>query len=405
MTQPVLNLYHTILIPVDNSEHSRCAEHYGVMIGLASQAKITGLHVYSGRFHQVRFKILEEHLPDKYQKEEVLEYQRRIHSVLIERGLELISLEYMKRLKDACEQQGVFFREMLIDGKNSDSMIDQATTHDLVIMGALGMGTIDNGVLLGSNSRRVLSTVTTDVLIARKMCDLKSIVVGIDGSDYSNKIVERAAQMARAFDASLTIVTCYDPGLHRVVFKSLADVLSEQAGKVFKFNEQEQLHNQVIDCSLENLYRRNLEKARQIAEPYGIVIKTELLRGKPYLMINEKLRETNADLCVVGRFGIHKGKYSRLGSTAERIVEIAPTNVLIMSLNSGDHELFTPSKSQEIMDTPHDTLAWSEEATQRLQNIPTFARPMAVLAIERYAKEHHITLITPEVMKEARDRS
>ena len=402
MTHPPFDLYQDILISVDNSEHSRCAEHLGVMIGQASQAAITGLHVYSGRFHQLRFKILEEHLPDKYQKEEVLDYQRRIHSVLIERGLELISLEYMKHLKDTCAQRGVVFKEVLIDGKNSDAIIDQSASHDLVVLGALGMGAVENGTRLGSNSRRVIDTVHTDVLITRKSCDLRNIVAAIDGSDYSYKIVERAASMVKALDATLTIVTCYDPGLHRVVFKALADVLSEQAGKVFKFNEQEQLHNHVIDRSLENLYKKNLERAQQLAEPYGIAIKTELLRGKPYLMVSEKLQEMNADLCVVGRFGMHRGNYARIGSTAERIVEIAPTNVLIMSLDDGNQGRSEPSMPRAVQDIPHDTLVWNEDAKKRLENIPKFARPMAVLAIERYAREHRITLITPEVMKEVR---
>jgi len=397
------NMYKKILIPVDNSEHSRCAEHLGVIIGKTSQAKITGLHVYSSQFHQLRFKLLEEHLPDKYQHEEVLDYQRRVHSVLIDRGLELISLEYMKHMKDACVQQGIIFKEELIDGKNADVIIDLAASHDLVILGALGMGAVSNGTRLGSNSRRVVSTVHSDVLITRKSCELKNIVVTIDGSNYSEKIVQKAAQMAKAFDATLTIMTCFDPGLHSVVFKSLTEVLSKQAGKVFKFNEQKQLHNQVIDQSLENLYIQNLEKAQKLAEPYEIALKTELLRGKPYLVISEKLRDMNADLCIVGRFGMHRGKYACIGSTAERIVEVAPTNVLVMSLDNGVLETSAPEEPQKVMDGPYETLIWDDEAKKRLENIPVFARPMAVLAIERYAREHHINLITPEVMMEARN--
>ncbi len=57
--------YKNILISVDNSEDSRSAETIGVSLGKLLNAKITGLHAYSGMFHQFRFKILEEHLPDK----------------------------------------------------------------------------------------------------------------------------------------------------------------------------------------------------------------------------------------------------------------------------------------------------------------------------------------------------
>jgi hypothetical protein len=49
-------------------------------------------------------------------------------------------------------------------------------------------------------------------------------------------------------------------------------------------------------------------------------------------------------------------------------------------------------------------LLWSDDAKKRLENVPKFARPMAVMAIERYAKEHKITTITPDVMNAAREK-
>ena len=49
-------------------------------------------------------------------------------------------------------------------------------------------------------------------------------------------------------------------------------------------------------------------------------------------------------------------------------------------------------------------VSWNDDAKLRLENIPKFARPMAILAIERYAKEQGIKTITPDVMKKARDQ-
>ncbi len=94
-------MYHHIAVAVDNSEQSRFAEDVAVGMAREFRADLTGYHVYSGKFHRMRFQALEEYLPSQYQKEEVLDYQRKIHSVLIERGLEIISSEYMKRLRDA----------------------------------------------------------------------------------------------------------------------------------------------------------------------------------------------------------------------------------------------------------------------------------------------------------------
>jgi hypothetical protein len=51
----------------------------------------------------------------------------------------------------------------------------------------------------------------------------------------------------------------------------------------------------------------------------------------------------------------------------------------------------------------HENVIWSDEAKKRLEKIPNFARPMAILAIERYATEHEYETITPEIMKKARN--
>jgi nucleotide-binding universal stress UspA family protein len=307
----------------------------------------------------------------------------------------------MKNLKDACHRAHLQFEEKLIDGKNSDAIIEHAASHDLVVMGALGIGAIPGGVKLGSNTRRVLQAVQNDVLIVKKNCALKTIVVGIDGSDYSLQATKRAAQIAKAVGARLHILSCYDPDLHRVVFKSLADVLSEEAGKVFKFKDQEHLHNEVIDKSLENLYRRQLTLASQFAEQYHVSDRIELLKGKPYCALWKRAEALHADLIIVGRHGMHRGRQESIGSNTERLTELSTTNVLITSAIDGNHRPTTPAKPRSG-NTPQERLKWTKAAKKHLERIPGFARPMAVLAVERYAREQGICTITPDVMRNAR---
>ena len=50
-------MYKNILVSVDNSKNSNYAEDIGTAIAKKCNAKLTGLHVYSGKFHQFRFKI------------------------------------------------------------------------------------------------------------------------------------------------------------------------------------------------------------------------------------------------------------------------------------------------------------------------------------------------------------
>lgn len=54
--------------------------------------------------------------------------------------------------------------------------------------------------------------------------------------------------------------------------------------------------------------------------------------------------------------------------------------------------------------TPIYRAVWTEEAAQRLNNIPSFARSWAQKGIEEYAQEKGYQKITPEVMDEVRER-
>lgn len=398
-------MYKNILVSVDNSTNSNYAEDIGINLAKAYSSKLNGLHVYSGRFHKIRFKKLEDFLPEKYQVEDVLEYQRKIHSVLIERGLEIISIEYMKSLNDKCKQNNIEFEEKLIDGKNSDKIKEELDKNDILIIGAQGVGEVKNISKIGSNTRRVLRNSTKDILIAKKPCNFNFILVGIDGSDYSYKIFEKALDIAKMFNSNVKIVSSFDPVLHRNVFSMLSKVLSSEAGEVFKFNEQQELHNMVIDKSLGQLYTDQLNKAKKLADKKKISVKIELLQGKPYHSIYKKTIDEKPDLVIVGRFGMHKGEYDTIGSNAENISELVDTNVLVLT---ADEEKMQSkkniSKKTKKISTKDGKVTWSEESKKRLENIPKFARPMAILTIERYAKEKEISVITPEVMRKARDK-
>jgi len=43
-------------------------------------------------------------------------------------------------------------------------------------------------------------------------------------------------------------------------------------------------------------------------------------------------------------------------------------------------------------------LSWTKEAEERLENVPSFMRPMIKMGVESYARKSSISSITPEVM-------
>jgi nucleotide-binding universal stress UspA family protein len=398
-------MYQKIAVAVDNSPGSGYAERLALQIACTYGTSITGVHAFTGRFHRSRFQALEGHLPERYQKEDVMEHQRSVHSVLIERGLELISAEYMKRLGDLCRAAEIPFSETITDGKNSDVIIDSSGECDLMVMGAEGLGRTGGITGTGSNTRRMLRLGKSDLLIARREGEIQTVLACIDGSSEAYRMVGKAANLARSLGGSLTIATCFDPHLHKMVFGSLSKVLSKDASQVFKFSEQEKLHNEIIDRSLADLYNGYLDKSLAVAREQGITADSVLLQGKPYQAICSMAGKAKADLIIVGRNGMHRGKYADIGSNAETIAERADTNVLVVTDKNPDISSGSGTKDSAVRAQPlRSGITWSEEAKERLSHVPSFARPMAVMAIERFAQENGYSFITPDIMNRAREK-
>jgi nucleotide-binding universal stress UspA family protein len=398
-------MYSDIAIAVDKSPFSLAAETIGVEIAKKAGSAIFGYHVYSGKFHRARFGALEPYLPPRYQNEDLLEYQRRIHSVLIERGLEIISLEYMKGLTEKCTKEGIPMREVLKDGRNADVLIEATKGHALLVMGAQGLGRVEGTNTLGGTTSPVLRHAGCDLLMVRNSRMPRKVLIGIDGSEESFEAVRTGAGLASMMDGEVTLISVFNPQLHRTVFSLLSRVLSDEAGKVFRFNEQEALHNTIIDRSLAELYRKYLERGCEIARNSGCTCGCPVQKeGVPWYEICREAERGGYDLVVLSRFGMHKGSYCDIGSTAERVARNTSANVLVVGRSPEISGEAPPREPASVPGTAGEPLSWTAEASSRIEKVPPFARSMAVLAIERYAREQGISIITPEVMDRAREK-
>ena len=398
-------MYSDIAIAVDKSPFSLAAETIGTEIAKASHGTITGYHVYSGKFHRLRFGALEPYLPARYQDEDMLDYQRRVHSVLIERGLEIISLEYMKGLSERCASGKIPMKEILKDGKCADVLIGASRNHDLLILGAQGLGMVEGTTAMGGTASALLRHAGCDLLVVRNDRVPRKILIGIDGSEDSFSAVKTGACLASMMKGNITLVSAFNPLLHRTVFGLLSRVLSDKAGKVFKFNEQEALHNTIIDASLAELYKKYLDRGCEVARVSGCEHPRPLQKeGAAWYEICSEAEEGDYDLVVVGRFGMHRGDFSELGSTAERIVRNTGTNVLVVGGCWEPGKVIKEKAQVSVPEHSDETLMWTDEARERIGKVPQFARSMAVLAIERYAREQGVSTITPQIMDLAREK-
>ena len=433
-------MYKKILVAIDNSRHSNHCIDLGIKLSKKFNSLLVGCHVYDASLHQRRFRDMEKGLPQQYQDEAVLQRQRDLHASLINQGLKLISESYLDVFDKKCLQAAVPHKGLLLEGKNYYEIIKevQENFYDLVIMGAQGLASVDN-CSLGSVCERVVRRIKTDILVVKNNCFEGKAVVAVDGSSQSVAGVKSALSFAQLFNLKLDSVSVFDPHYHRVAFESIAKVLSKEAGQVFRFKEQETLHEEIIDKGLAKIYQGHLDRADHMAKDAGVEINSILMDGKPYNQILKFILKEQPSLLIVGRTGVHNTNGLDIGSTTENLLRLSPCNILLtggnleaerksntagsefqrVSTNRKDAAFMSNShlhnenrfeecaeSTQEVREKPaikaHDPVIWTQEAKTQTERIPSFIRNMIRIKIEKYAQEKGYKEITTEIVDEAK---
>ncbi len=390
-------MYKTIYIPVDNSDHSNMAVDVGVSLAKTFGSKIVGSHVYAAKMHDKRFKQMEAGLPEEYHDEKELDRQRQIHDSLITRGLQIITDSYLDYVDRRCTETNLPLERKSLEGRNWKVLAEDINTsaYDLVIMGALGVGAVKDSVI-GSNTERVLRRVrNSDMFIVKDTKPIPKsgakIVVAVDGSPHSFGGLMTGLALGKALEIPVEAISAFDPYFHYAAFHSISGVLNEEAGKVFRFKEQEKLHEEVIDSGLAKIYQSHLDISREIAQAEDTDIKTTLLDGKAFEKVIQYVRKEEPWLLIVGRIGVHSDEDMDIGSNTENLLRIANCNILV-----SNRKYVPPIDTQAEY-----TIAWTEEALQRMEKVPIFARGVAKTAIHRYAIEKGHTIISNSVVDTA----
>ena len=394
-------MYKSIYVPVDNSDHSNRAVACAVGLGKAYSAKLVGCHVYAAKLHDYRFRQMEYTLPEEYIDEVELERQRKIHDSLITMGLKLISDSYLDGMSRLCGESGLPFEPRMMDGKHHIEILKDlaGSPHDLVVIGALGIGRARDSVI-GSVCERVARQTDRDVWVVKHVpeageAERDTILVGLDGSPQSFGALMTAVDLARTFGKKIEAIAVYDPYLHYSVFNGIVNVLTEQAAKVFRFEEQNQLHEEIIDTGLAQIYQSHLEVGERMATEAGVAIKKTLLDGKPFQKILDHARKTNPWLVVMGRIGVHSPKdETGLGSNAENVLRASTCDVLLSA------RLEVPSLDLRA----EETVRWTPEAEARMTHVPDQVKGIARTGVLRLALEKGHSVITNAVIDEAMDR-
>src|SRR2546428_8280570 len=326
---------------------------------------------------------MEYTLPEEYKDENELERQRKIHDSLIAMGLQLISESYLDVMKAKAEAAGLPFTPTMMDGKHYKALIEDtlASDYDLVIMGALGMGAVKDSQL-GSVTERFVRRVERDTLVVRHPDALENpqgaIVVGLDGSPQSFHGLKIGLALSKALNRPVQPIAVYGPYLHYAMFNGIVGVLNEKASKIFRFKEQEQLHEEIIDTGLAKIYQSHLEIARKLAADEGVDLQITLLDGKCFEKILTFARKEQPLLLILGRVGVHSDEHEvDLGSNTENLLRLLPCNVLL-----------TGGKFYPPLHVPaQEIISWTEEAQARLEPVPPPAKGVARTALVPYPVE------------------
>jgi len=446
-------MYREVFVPVDNSEQSDWAVDRAIELCQRSDGRITGNHVYAARLHDVRFRQLETGLPAQFQTAEEIKRQRKIHDKLIEKGLQLIADSFLDQLDKRCQAAGVRLTRQLLEGINYEEIVSEVNRgegrlpgligfdpnraagydggdrvrgdvrlgadgrivaededgaaklvgssgrqYDLVAIGAHGLGRQPLSQL-GGVVARALRGIEKDMLIVRdhRPLDGGRFLVCVDGSSYSYRAMRIALELADQFGATLFVCSAFDVEYHHVVFNNIKDVLSAQASKVFKFEEQEALHNNIIDKGLLKLCQANLKRAEVMAEEFpDVPIKTQILVGKPFQVVMQWAEEIQPSLIVLARHGAHRIDRTELGSQADNVVRLAPCSVLLTGTVG-----VRPEDIPWIEEDGVASIPWSPDAEVRILRVPPFAQGIARKAVEEFVLEQGGDIVTNPRLDEA----
>jgi len=137
------------------------------------------------------------------------------------------------------------------------------------------------------------------------------ILVPIDFSDRSQKVLDFAIEHARAFDATLHLVHVFEVLVYRGV------------------RYDEVLSSETVE-ETEERCRKSLAEHLEHATGQGVKGESHLVEGEARDVIARVAKELEIDLIILGSHGRSRLKHLLLGSVAEHTLRFAPCAVLVV---------------------------------------------------------------------------
>ena len=144
----------------------------------------------------------------------------------------------------------------------------------------------------------------------------KKIVIATDGSDLSLKAAEKGMSLAKMFSAKLQVIYVIDQRVF--FFPHEVQVLAP-----------ENPYFEILDKLREN-GEAILNKMDKKAGKIGVEIDKFILEGSVVKEIRNTVKESHADLLIIGAYGKTGGENEMLGSIAQALASSPPCSLLII---------------------------------------------------------------------------
>jgi nucleotide-binding universal stress UspA family protein len=147
------------------------------------------------------------------------------------------------------------------------------------------------------------------------MPNIRKLVCPVDFSSCAEHALAYAQDLAKHFDAELSVVHAYEDPAAYVTPVPMSGYVGPGAELLLELRKQLELR----------LERTKLEVAKS-----GVRVRTELLEGTPYRVVLDWAKEYQPDMIVMGTHGHTGFTHALLGSVTERIVRMADCPVLTL---------------------------------------------------------------------------
>jgi nucleotide-binding universal stress UspA family protein len=311
-------LFKHILVPVDGSHSCLHAKMLASSIAKKFNSKVTVVHVVSHEFMHPELKA-QYQLPNSI--------IHKIDDAYMQAGKKII-----RTAEELFREAGVPVQSKLVTHEDpAEFLLEMVKGKDcsLVIIGNRAE-TQSERHSLGSITEKIARHAECPVLIVKRKPKIEKLLVAVDGSKYSDKALEFAAQIAKHYSADLALVHVEEDKLIRIGGPQVVDCLGT-----------------VGECILKDASKKvNGIPSRKMLEygsPAEVIIKIAkkiISTSFQYLNIGVKrfpaeviikiAKKADVDIIVMGSRGLSSVRRFLLGSVSDDISMHSRNSVLIV---------------------------------------------------------------------------